>query len=115
MTAQDPRVVARREREAVEAIYPSLRRFASAVRLAGEDANDLVREALVRTLQRKGSVTALENRGAYLRRAILNVALDHRPTASRRLRPLARMGPAPDAAPWTAGDLLAGMLPATSQ
>lgn len=43
------------ERQLIAELYPSLRRFASAVRPPGEDGNDLVQEALLRTLRSKGS------------------------------------------------------------
>ncbi len=66
-------------------IYPSLRRFAAVVRPAEEDADDLVQEAMVRTL----AVTRLcdlDDAGAYLRTAIVRVASNRRRSLGRRRR-----------------------------
>ena len=72
------------EQRLVSELYPSLRRFASAVRLPGEDGSDLVQEAFLRTIRSKGSLTALDNPGAYLRRVIVNLARDRQRSEARR-------------------------------
>jgi RNA polymerase sigma factor (sigma-70 family) len=54
-------------------LYPALRRFAGAVRPAGADADDLVQEALTRTLAVR-SLASIENPLGYLRTAIVRVA-----------------------------------------
>ena len=84
MLNQHPRTLEAREREQIEALYPTLRRFASAVRPPWEDANDLVQEALLRTIRAKGSLTSLDNPTAYLKRAIVNLAQDRQRSEVRR-------------------------------
>lgn len=54
-------------------MYDRLRRFAGAVGPWDMDPDDLLHEALVRTL-RRGPLTGLENPEAYLRRTITNIA-----------------------------------------
>ena len=76
MRSKHPENLDERERRLIAELYPSLRRFASTVRLPGEDGNDLVQEAFLRTIRSKGSLTALDNPGAYLRRTIVNLARD---------------------------------------
>lgn len=93
------------ERDLIEELYPSLRRFASAVRSPGEDGNDLVQEALVRTLRSRGSLSSLENPGAYLRRAITNVAIGNRRKAARGRRALERLGSPKESPPSYSWDL----------
>ena len=83
------RSLAAEDRALIDQLYGPLRRYASAIRPPGEDANDFVQEAIVRTLRHKGSLSALENPGAYLRRTILNLVLDHRRREGRRLRAMA--------------------------
>jgi RNA polymerase sigma-70 factor (ECF subfamily) len=80
------------ERLLVEELYPSLRRFASAVRPPGEDGNDLVQEALLRAIRGRGSLTELDHPGAYLRRTILHLAQDHQRSENRRRRAWVRLG-----------------------
>jgi RNA polymerase sigma-70 factor (ECF subfamily) len=80
------------ERRLIEELYPSLRRFASAVRLPGEDGNDLVQEAFLRTIRSKRSLMALDNPGAYLRRVILNLARDRQRSEARRRTAWSKMG-----------------------
>ena len=80
------------ERRLVEELYPSLRRFASAVRPPGEDGNDLVQEAFFRVLRSRGTLTGLEHPAAYLRRTILNLALDHQRSERRRREAWVRLG-----------------------
>jgi RNA polymerase sigma factor (sigma-70 family) len=62
-----------------------LRRLARAVRPPDVDADDLVQEALVRAL-RRGPLCELDQPAAYLARAVVNLARDHRRSFSRRRR-----------------------------
>ena len=66
-----------REATMIAELYPSLRAFASVVAPAEEDPNDLVQEALVRTL-RGGSLGRLEHPKAYLRTTIYHLAVSAR-------------------------------------
>jgi len=66
-----------REARLIAELYPPLRTFASVVAPAEEDPNDLVQEALVRTL-RGGSLSRLEYPKAYLRTAIYHLAVSAR-------------------------------------
>lgn len=70
-------------------LYPALRRFASVVGPAGTDPDDLVQEAVGRTL-RRGPLTALDDAGVYLRRAIVNLAANERRRQGRWRRARAR-------------------------
>lgn len=54
-------------------IYPSLRRFAAAISTTSTDPDDLLQEAIVRTL-RRGPISDLKDPVPYLRRAVLNLA-----------------------------------------
>ncbi len=63
-----------RETTLIADLYPSLRAFASVVAPLKEDPNDLVQEALVRTL-RGGPISRLERPKAYLRTAIYHLAV----------------------------------------
>jgi RNA polymerase sigma factor (sigma-70 family) len=54
-------------------LYPALRRFAGAIRPPGTDADDLVQEALARTLAAR-SLSGIENPLGYLRTVIVRVA-----------------------------------------
>jgi RNA polymerase sigma-70 factor (ECF subfamily) len=65
------------EAELFRRLYPSLRVFAAAVRPPEIDADDLVQEAVARTLGRHG-LLELRDPGAYLRRAIVNLASNQR-------------------------------------
>ena len=80
------------ERELVAALYPSLRRFASAIRPPGEDANDLVQEALFRVIRSRGSLSSLEHPGAYVRRTILRLVLDQQRSETRRRQAWVKLG-----------------------
>lgn len=93
MCATHPERLDHGERRLIEELYPSLRRFASAVRLPGEDGNDLVQEALLRTIRSRGSLVGLENPGAYLRRTIMNLVRDRRRSEARRSAAYSRLGP----------------------
>jgi DNA-directed RNA polymerase specialized sigma24 family protein len=72
-------------------LYAPLRRFASAVRPIEMDADDLVQEALMRTLARQ-PLTALDDPAAYLRTAIMRLASNERRSFGRRRRALERYG-----------------------
>jgi DNA-directed RNA polymerase specialized sigma24 family protein len=78
--------------EVFAALYPSLRRFAAVVRPAEEDADDLVQDALARTLA-LGPLSARENPGAYLRRTIVRIASNHRRRLARGRRALLKVQP----------------------
>jgi RNA polymerase sigma factor (sigma-70 family) len=56
-------------------VYTALRRFAGAVRPMGSEADDLVQEALARTLAVR-SLSELEHPLAYLRTAVVRVAMN---------------------------------------
>jgi DNA-directed RNA polymerase specialized sigma24 family protein len=64
------------------AAYDAVRRFANVVADSDVDPDDLVHEALVRTLSR-GSSDEIDDVAAYLRRAVLNVAANHRRSRGR--------------------------------
>jgi len=63
--------------EVFEELYPSLRRFAAATAPPETDPDDLVQEAVEKTL-RKHPLSELDNPGAYLRRTIANLASNQR-------------------------------------
>jgi RNA polymerase sigma-70 factor (ECF subfamily) len=78
------------ERELITSLYPALRRIAAVVGSADVEPDDLVQEALVRTL-RKGPLSDLDNPLGYLRRAIVNLASNQRRSLGRRRRAVARL------------------------
>ena len=86
-------------------LYPGLRRFAAATGPAEVDPDDLVQEAVARTL-RGHRLTDLDDPGAYLRRVIVNLAANQRRGLARWRAAVPRLGP-PDAgsAPQYASDL----------
>ena len=92
------------ERDLVTDLYPSLRRFAAVVCPAEDDPNDLVQEALLRTL-RRGPLADLDNPGAYLRRAVYNLASTRRRSLARRRAALTRLGPPEEEHPIYSWDL----------
>ena len=59
------------------ALYPGLRRWAAVTGPAEVDPDDLVQEAVARTL-RTHALSELDDPGAYLRRTIVNLAANHR-------------------------------------
>jgi len=70
--------------ELFRSLYPSLRAFAAAVGAWDVEPDDLVQEALARTLRRR-ALSDLDAPGPYLRKAILNlVTSEGRRRASRR-------------------------------
>jgi RNA polymerase sigma factor (sigma-70 family) len=80
------------DRNLVEELYPGLKRFASTVRLPGEDGNDLVQEAFFRVIRSRGSLTGLDHPAAYLRKTILHLAQDRHRSERRRRRAWAKLG-----------------------
>lgn len=73
------------------AVYPAVRRFASAVGPPGVDPDDLVQEALARAL-RRGSLADVENLVGYLQTTVLNLARNHRRSWVRAVRAVDRIG-----------------------
>jgi len=70
------------DRKLVEDHYDTLRRFAAVTASRDIEPDDLLQEALVRVLS-KGSLSEREHPVAYIRRAIVNLAIDqarHRET-----------------------------------
>lgn len=78
------------ETRLIASLYPELRSFASVVAPAQEDPNDLVQEALLRTL-RKGPLSRLEYPKAYLRTAIYHLAISARRHWAAQHRALVRI------------------------
>ncbi|HVT76010.1 MAG TPA: sigma factor-like helix-turn-helix DNA-binding protein [Acidimicrobiales bacterium] len=64
------------------AIYPSLRAFAAVTGPVDVEPDDLVQEAVARTL-RTHRLVDLDDAGAYLRRAIVNLAANRRRSLAR--------------------------------
>lgn len=73
-------------------VYPQLRRFAAVVAPLESDPDDLVQDALERTLRIR-PLSALDNPSAYLSRVILNLASNQRRGYARARRATARLGP----------------------
>jgi RNA polymerase sigma factor (sigma-70 family) len=71
-------------------VYPQLRRFAAVVGPSESDPDDLVQDALERTL-RIHSLTSLDNPRAYLSRVILNLASNQRRGFARAKSATARL------------------------
>lgn len=88
-------------------LYPQLRAFASVVAPAHEDPNDLVQEALVRTL-RGGPLSRLEHPKAYLRAAIYHLAVSARRHWDAEQSGLVQIAAEaePMAEPWQVDELL---------
>jgi RNA polymerase sigma-70 factor (ECF subfamily) len=79
-----------RERELITSLYPSLRRIAAVAGSVDVEPDDLVQEALMRTL-RKGRISDLDNPLAFLRRTIVNLASNQRRSLGRKRKALARL------------------------
>jgi DNA-directed RNA polymerase specialized sigma24 family protein len=92
------------DESAVASLYPALYRFAAAVCPGEVDPDDLVQEAFVRTL-RAGPLDRYDNPGAYLRRAIVNLAANQRRGFGRGRRAVLRLVPPADVAPAYPSDL----------
>jgi len=57
------------------ALYPSLRRYAAVIGSLSDDPDDLVQEAVARTL-RQNKLAELDSPAAYLRRSISNLVIN---------------------------------------
>jgi RNA polymerase sigma-70 factor (ECF subfamily) len=79
-----------RERELITSLYPSLRKIAAVAGSVDVEPDDLVQEALVRTLKR-GPLTDLDNPLAFLRRTIVNLASNQRRSLGRKRRAVGRL------------------------
>jgi RNA polymerase sigma-70 factor (ECF subfamily) len=80
-------------------LYVSLRRFAAVTAPSDLAPDDLLQEALARTL-RRGPLSELADPGAYLRRTMVNLSANHRRSmgrARRALRLVYRAGEAREA------------------
>lgn len=71
-------------------LYPSLRQFAAVTGSVDVEPDDLVQEAVARTL-RSHRLVDLDDPGAYLRRAIVNLAANRRRSMARWRRAVARL------------------------
>jgi len=74
-----------------EQLYPSLHRFAAVTGGRDDDPDDLVQEAVARTL-RHHSLSSLDRPGAYLRQAIVNLASNRRRSLARGRTALLQLG-----------------------
>lgn len=72
------------------ALYPALRRFAAVTGPVDVEPDDLVQEAVARTLRRHRLVD-LDDAGAYLRRTIVNIAANQRRSKARWRLAVARL------------------------
>jgi RNA polymerase sigma-70 factor (ECF subfamily) len=79
------------------AIYPSLRAFAAVTGAVDVEPDDLVQEAVARTL-RNHRLVDLDDAGAYLRRAIVNLAANRRRSMARFRLAFARLDRVDEAA-----------------
>jgi RNA polymerase sigma-70 factor (ECF subfamily) len=79
-----------RDKELIAELYPSLRRIAAVAGGVDVEPDDLVQEALVRTLTNR-NLSELDNPLAYLRRAIVNLASNQRRSNARGQRAVARL------------------------
>ena len=79
-----------REKALIASLYPTLRKVAAVAGSVDIEPDDLVQEALVRTL-RRGPITGLDNPLAYLRKTIVNLASNQRRSLGRRRKALTRM------------------------
>ena len=78
-------------------IYPSLRAFAAVTGPVDVEPDDLVQEAVARTL-RNHRLVDLDDAGAYLRRAIVNLAANRRRSMARFRLAFARLDRVDEAA-----------------
>ena len=79
-----------RERELITSLYPSLRKIAAVAGSVDVEPDDLVQEALMRTL-RRGPISDLENPLAFFRKTIVNLASNQRRSLGRRRKALSRL------------------------
>ena len=88
-----------------ERLYPDLRRWAAVTGPPDIEPDDLVQEAVARTL-RNHTLTELDDAGAYLRRTIVHLAANHRRGMARWRSAVARLGRSDEGrAPEYASDL----------
>jgi RNA polymerase sigma factor (sigma-70 family) len=80
------------ESDLVRDLYPKLRRFAAVVAPAEVEPDDLVQEALVKTLH-SHRLSDLAHPSAYLWRVMCSLATDHRRVEGRRRLAMTRLGP----------------------
>ena len=80
-------------------IYPGLRRFAAVVGVGATDPDDLVQEALARTLARQ-PLSELDDAGRYLRLSIVRLAANERRRRGRAGRAWARLAAEPSHSPF---------------
>jgi RNA polymerase sigma-70 factor (ECF subfamily) len=85
----------RSDAEIFRSLYPALRRFAAAVRAPGSDADDLVQEALARTLAAR-SLASIDQPLAYLRTAVMRIAINATRSSRRETQRIARATAADD-------------------
>lgn len=78
------------ERELITSLYPSLRRIAAVAGSVDVEPDDLVQEALMRTL-RRGPISDLDNPLGFLRKTIVNLASNQRRSLGRRRKALSRL------------------------
>lgn len=78
------------ERELITSLYPALRRIAAVAGSFDVDPDDLVQEALIRTL-RRGPLSDLDNPLAFLQKTIVNLASNQRRSLSRKRKALTRL------------------------
>ncbi len=78
------------DQDMLRAIYPQLRRFAAIVGPPEVGPDDLLHDAIVRTL-RNGPLARLDDPAAYLRRAIVNEASNARRSLGRARRARLRL------------------------
>jgi RNA polymerase sigma-70 factor (ECF subfamily) len=90
--------------ELIRGLYPKLRRFAAVVGPAEIDPDDLVQDALMKTLRRQ-PLTSLDHPSSYLWTVMCNLSKDHQKRFSRERRALRRLGPPETANPGYPSDL----------
>lgn len=78
------------ERELITSLYPYLRKIAAVAGSVDVEPDDLVQEALVRTL-RKGPISDLDNPLAFLRKTIVHLASNQRRSLSRKRKAFSRL------------------------
>ncbi|HUP15634.1 MAG TPA: RNA polymerase sigma factor [Acidimicrobiia bacterium] len=78
------------ERELITSLYPSLRKIAAVAGSTDVEPDDLVQEALMRTL-RKGPISDLDNPLAFLRKTIVNLASNQRRGLGRKRMAFGRL------------------------
>jgi RNA polymerase sigma factor (sigma-70 family) len=79
------------DQQLIRELYPALRRIAAVAGPVDVEPDDLVQEALVRTLRRH-RLGDLDHPLAYLRTVIVNLASNQRRSAARRRRAFERHG-----------------------